>query len=230
MTMALASHLDVIKSLHWADYLTSGADRLGVTVSAHACSLLAQHACELLVWNRRINLTTITEPYAMAEKHYIDSLAAVIHIPQGASLLDIGAGGGFPGIPLKIVRPDIQVALIDARARKVSFLKHAIRVIGLDGAEAVHERIDPLENKAPRFDVVISRALMAVGEFIDLASGFCRPGGAIVAMQGKQGPDPPASVRAGRKKRTLGAALRVDTVAYHLPYSRARRSITIVTL
>ncbi len=230
MTFPPADPIDTIQSPQWAETLIKGAEHLGVTVSAQACRQLARHACELLVWNRRINLTTIIEPYAMAEKHYIDSLAAVAHIGQGASVLDIGAGGGFPGLPIHIVRPDTRVTLVDARARKVSFIKHAIRALELAGAEAIHGRAEALQNEGFLFDVVISRALMAPVDFIDLARGFCKPGGAVLVMQGRDDPDQTLSDEAGLRERADVRLPRVGTQTYNLPYSRARRGIVVVTL
>ena len=230
MTVPPVDSIETVQSPEWADILIKGAARLGVAVSAQACRQLARHARELLVWNRRINLTTITEPYAMAEKHYIDSLAAVAHIGQGASVLDIGAGGGFPGLPIHIVRPDTRVTLMDARARKVSFLKHAIRALGLSGADVIQGRAEALQNEGLLFDVVLSRALMAPVAFIELARGFCRPGGAVLVMQGREDPDQTVSDQEDLQE---GADIRLPRVVketYNLPYSRARRGIIVVTL
>jgi 16S rRNA (guanine527-N7)-methyltransferase len=216
MTRLPATDFEIIRSPKWADYVVKGAKCLGVAVSPSASRLLAEHACELLLWNSRFNLTAITEPFAMAEKHYIDSLAALAHIPRGVSVLDIGTGGGFPGIPVKTVRPGTSVTLVEAKARKVSFLKHTIRKMRLEGIEVICGRAETLHELKSRFDVVISRALMAPAEFVDLAQDLSRPGGAVLVMQGRTGGDPLAAVRG-------------ETKTYRLPYSQARRSIVVVT-
>jgi 16S rRNA (guanine527-N7)-methyltransferase len=149
---------------------------------------MQQHAMELLQWNRVNNLTTITDPLDVAIKHYVDSLAAVAWTGYNACILDAGSGGGFPGIPLKIVRPDLSVTMVDRVRKKVSFLKHAIRNLGLGDIDAVHGRLEDLgvlPKYRKKFDVVVCRAFSSLADFATLTAPFLTPGGSLLAMRGR---------------------------------------------
>jgi len=149
----------------------------------------ALHAIELLKWNQKINLTAITDPAEIAVKHFIDSIAPVPLIPHDASsMLDIGSGGGFPGIPIKIMLPSLSVTLIDSSRKKVSFQKHIIRTLRLENTEAVHTRAEELaENPlfSNAFDLVICRAFSALDKFVLTALPFLAKDGIIIALKGK---------------------------------------------
>ena len=140
----------------------------GGTLSSQQLAALDIYHQELNAWNAVHNLTAIREPEQVRVKHFLDSLPAVRSIPEGATLLDIGSGGGFPGLPLKVIRPSLTITLIDASRKKVSFLKHVIRTLKLDKIEALHIRAedfakDPLHRH--QFDVIISRALSSLDSF-----------------------------------------------------------------
>ena len=129
-----------IGSQEWTAMLSEGAARMGLTVRPAQAAQFATHARLLLEWNRKINLTAITDPTQVAVKHYLDAIAPLDHIPPGGRLLDIGTGGGFPGIPLKVMRPDQPMTLIDGVRKKVNFVKHVIRALRLNRIEALHTR------------------------------------------------------------------------------------------
>ena len=149
---------------------------------------MAGHAEELLTWNQKMNLTAIKEPFEVAEKHFFDSIAVASFLENATSLADIGSGGGFPGIPLKIMKPELNIILIDASRKKINFLKHVIRRLKLENIEAVHARVETLNSDPSflkRFDAVISRAFTDLGRFVDLSLPLLHPGGRIYAMKGK---------------------------------------------
>jgi len=151
-----------IGSAEWSELIVDGVKAFDLDLDRHHTELFAAHAKELLHWNNTINLTTITDPFEVAVKHFVDSLAPAKRISPGASLLDIGSGSGFPGIPLKIVLPSLAVTLIDASRKRVNFLKHVIRTLKLGGIEAVHIRAEDLADDPAyrkRFDTITSRAL-----------------------------------------------------------------------
>jgi 16S rRNA (guanine527-N7)-methyltransferase len=118
-----------------AEVIARGAEDLGVHLGAAQIGLLQEHAALLLRWNQRINLTAVTEPLEVAEKHILDSLACAPLLPAG-SLLDAGSGAGYPGIPLRVARADLDVLLVDAVQKKVSFLKAVLARLGLSGLRA----------------------------------------------------------------------------------------------
>jgi 16S rRNA (guanine527-N7)-methyltransferase len=169
--------------------LKKGAGILNITLSELQISQMEIHADQLLLYNRKMNLTAITAPVIMAEKHFLDSIAVTEYLKDANLLMDIGSGGGFPGLPLKIMNPHLNVILVDASRKKVNFLKHVIRTLGLKKIDAVHTRVEDLhENReyAGGFDCVVSRAFTELERFADLAKPFLTPDGTICAMKGKQ--------------------------------------------
>lgn len=174
--------------------LREGLEKLGLSLPDGVVEGLLRYAQELLKWNQKVNLTAITAPHEVAEKHLVDSLAVLPEVRGAKSLLDLGAGAGLPGIPLALALPELQVTLVDAVAKKVGFMKHAIAVLGLAGrARALHVRAGgkPEAEGLPRTEVVISRALVEVEGWKALARPYVQPGGRIVAMLG-QTSDPDA--------------------------------------
>ncbi|MFO7494878.1 MAG: 16S rRNA (guanine(527)-N(7))-methyltransferase RsmG, partial [Desulfobacterales bacterium] len=178
----------MIGSSDWQHVIRDAANRLGVEIGAAATEKFAVHARELLRWNQKMNLTAITDPAAMALKHFVDAVAALRVLPPGGRLLDIGSGAGFPGIPLKIARPALAVTLVDASRRKVSFLNHLIHTLTLEEAVARHVRVEALAadpHYAGRFDVVICRAFSDLAGFVAAGLPLLAPGGRLVAMKGR---------------------------------------------
>ncbi len=140
----------------------------------------------LLKWNAQINLTAITDPAEIRSHHFDDSIAPVHFIEHAKSLVDLGTGAGFPGIPLKIIMPKLRVVLIDAKRKKISFCNEVIRTLKLDGIEAIQGRAeDPyLFRTFDRFDVVISRATWDLNVFLEIADPYFDENGLCIAMRG----------------------------------------------
>ncbi|MCM2264267.1 MAG: 16S rRNA (guanine(527)-N(7))-methyltransferase RsmG [Desulfuromonadales bacterium] len=145
---------------------------------------------ELLRWNRTHNLTAITDPVAVREKHLADSLTLLPLLGNARRLLDLGSGAGFPALPVKIARPDLDVVSIDAVGKKVVFQRHVARVLKLAGFTAVHGRAEDLP-KTPLcgagFDLVTARALGSLPMLARLAEPLLAPGGRLIAMKGAEG-------------------------------------------
>jgi 16S rRNA (guanine527-N7)-methyltransferase len=186
-----------------------------VPESAHLSRVVEQflrYRQELLDWNTRINLTAITDPEEMLSKHFLDSLSLLTAYDRpGARLLDIGAGAGFPGLPLKIARPYWEVVLLEATGKKVSFLRHVVEVLRLEGVMVVQGRAEELaHNEAFRatFDVVTARAVASLPMLLEYASPFCRVGGQIILP--KKGDLAEELVQGKRAARKIGATLEED--------------------
>ena len=165
-----------------------GSKSFNISVLDHQVDMMILHAKELMAWNKKINLTAIKEPLLIAEKHFIDSIAAASFLGNETCLIDMGSGGGFPGIPIKIMKPSLKVVLIDSSRKKVNFLKHVIRILHLENIEAIHSRVEDLHtDKAYQnnYDAVISRAFTELSNFTALTSPFLNENGAIYAMKGK---------------------------------------------
>ena len=161
--------------------LQEEAARLGVTLTADHLDRFAKYFELLLTWNRKINLTAITDPEAVLDKHFLDSLAAAPLVPPGR-LIDVGAGAGFPGIPIAIVRSDVQVSLLESIGKKASFLRAAVHDLGLK-CEVLEMRVE--DYAGPKFDAAISRATFAPAEWLERGRALAN---AVILMMGREGP------------------------------------------
>jgi len=220
-----------IGSVSWRNIILAGAEALALEVSARQMDLLARYAGELIQWNRKINLTAITDAHALAVKHFLDSMAPVGLIPAGVSLLDIGSGAGFPGIPLKIIRSDVKVTLIDAVRKKVNFQKHVIRTLGLEDIRSFQTRAEQFACEKP-FDVIITRALSSLKEFVLLALPLLAENGVMLAWKGNSVATQSeiSILRSGEHaNRPSGGPLIVTLWPYRLPGLAAERTIVAVT-
>jgi len=141
-----------------------------------------RYAAMLTERNEKVNLTAITDPGEIRVKHFTDSLAAIDLIKNGAKVLDIGSGAGFPGIPLKIARDDIFVTLLDSVNKKVAFMNDVIADLGL---KAVHARIEDFPHKG-EFDVAVSRAVAELTTLAEYALPFVKVGGTFVAYKSEK--------------------------------------------
>ena len=222
----------IIGSDKWRKILRDGSAEMGAPIGKAEMDRLSIHAVELMKFNEKINLTAITDPMKVAVNHYLDSLAALRWVPPKGRLLDIGSGGGFPGIPLKVMLPDLTLVLIDSSRKKITFLKHAIRVLRLDESEAHHIRAQELAEKvgfAGSFDVVVSRALSTLKEFFYLALPFVGIHGRMIAWKG------------GNIDEELGVLedviagqdivrFSIQIQAYSLPSIQSERSLVILSV
>ncbi len=130
-----------------------------------------------------MNLTAIREPDAVERLHFIDSLACLLEpIADAAHVLDVGAGGGFPGLPLKIARPDLRLTLLEATGKKARFLDYVVASLGLSGVEVVNERAEAFAQREA-FDVVLARALGPLPVLLELTLPFCRMAGKVLAQK-----------------------------------------------
>ena len=168
--------------------LLEGSRALGLPLTRAQADALSWLAGELGRWSARINLTAILDPIEMADKHILDSLTVLRALEPGTTtLLDAGSGAGFPGLALAIAQPDLAVTLVDAVAKKVGFLKHAIAQLQLaPRVRAIHARLqgNPAAEGLGPFDAAVSRALTEPTRWATLAAPYLRPGGTLVVMAG----------------------------------------------
>jgi 16S rRNA (guanine527-N7)-methyltransferase len=162
--------------------LTAGIAALGLALPAGAEAKLLAYLALLDKWNRVYNLTAVRDAERMVSHHLLDSLAAVPFF-QGTTVLDVGSGGGLPGIPLAIARPELQVTLIDSIAKKTAFLLQAKAELGLSNLNIVTSRVEDFRPEAG-FDVITSRAFSDLKEFVTLTRHLLKPGGRWLAMKG----------------------------------------------
>jgi len=164
--------------------LRAQAALLGVPLDGSQAAALLQLLDELAQWNRAYNLTAVEARAQMITHHLLDSLAASADL-QGERIADLGTGAGFPGLPLAVVHPQRQFTLIDGTAKKIRFVTHAVRVLGLSNVQALHQRVEALANAAP-FDTLLARALTSLPALAQLALPLARAGTRLIAYKGQR--------------------------------------------
>ncbi len=145
----------------------------------------------LLAWNEKVNLTAITDPQEVAVKHVVDSLSCYDsdYFPAAATIVDVGTGAGFPGLPLKIYRPEIRLTLLDSLNKRLNFLREVVERLGLGGVDIVHARAEEagrLKDRRDHYQVATSRAVARLNVLAELCLPFVALGGFFIALKGAQ--------------------------------------------
>ena len=166
-----------------AEDIQQAISQLEQTFPVNAAGKLGTLLAELDKWNRKVNLTAIRDPEEMITGHLLDSLV-VRPLLQGETVLDVGTGAGFPGLPLAIAEPQREFTLVDSNNKKIQFVLHVAGLLGLDNVTAVKARV---EDYAPgdRFDTVIARAVAALPRLLEIAGHHVGEDGVFVALKGR---------------------------------------------
>lgn len=208
------------------DILVREALNMGLDLSSKNIQAFEVFAMELVKWNSKINLTSITAEKEIVIKHFIDCLHLVPYVLNEDLLLDIGSGGGLPVIPLKIAKPETSMVSVDAVAKKINFQRHVIRLLGLQKIEAVHSRIEALQKThTAKFSLITSRAFTRLDNFVSLASPLLAENGRIIAMKGL-GADDEITV-SDDVLRDLGFRIRSQH-SYNLPENMGTRQLVVI--
>lgn len=201
--------------------LRRGLQALQLVVDDQAVQRISRVADRLLAWNRRINLTAITDPVEVAEKHFVDCLALLTVIGQARTLLDLGSGAGLPGMAVACAKTDIDVTCCDSVAKKVAFVKAVAADLSLRvRAIAVRAEGKPERERLPRADAVVSRALSGPARWVPLGVNYLAEDGRLFAMLGKEGEE--------GVLREIGAGSGLvleELYQFKLPISGAQRAI-----
>lgn len=213
--------------------LIAGAKNLGLHLTARQLEQFQSYYQELVDWNRRMNLTAITDYEEVQLKHFLDSLTVTLALKQPISskslrLIDIGTGAGIPGIPLKILLPDIKLALLDSTAKKAAFLHHVKQKLELDDVEIVVGRAEEVAHDTQyreRFDVVLSRAVAPLPTLVELTLPFCTVSGSFIAQ--KKGAINQEISQAAKAISLLGGNLR-EVKRINLPEFTDGRQLIII--
>jgi len=205
------------------DALRRGVAALSLPVGEEALARLERFADRLLAWNAKVNLTTITEPGELAEKHFVDSLALLRVIGGARAVLDIGSGPGLPGMALACARPELAVTCCDSVGKKVAFVKAVSAELRLP-VRGVAARAEgrPDREGLPRADLVVSRALADPEAWLPLGVHYLAPSGRLVAMLGRDADEGRLRQVAARSGLVLEKLDR-----FELPLSRSQRALAV---
>ena len=169
--------------------LESGFAKMNIAVDTRQIEQFVRYYEILVDYNTKVNLTSITQPDEVCKKHFLDSAAllCVYDIPQNAAVIDVGTGAGFPGLPLKILRPDIRLTLLDSLNKRVEFLKLCVSELELDGVQCVHARAEEAARNTiyrEKFDIAVSRAVANMSTLCEYCLPYTAVGGVFAAYKG----------------------------------------------
>jgi len=210
--------------------LKSALTQLNIPIDDANLNRFEQFERLLLDWNERMNLTAITEPFEIMTKHYLDSVLplSVFEILHGATLIDVGTGAGFPGIPLKLTRADISATLLDSLNKRINFLSEVIAELGLTEIRAVHGRAEEL-GRTPefreKFDVATSRAVAALDVLAEFCLPFIKVGGVFLALKSTDSGEEIESAKP--TIATLGGEIEREFTV-KIPYTEIERKIVVI--
>jgi 16S rRNA (guanine527-N7)-methyltransferase len=208
------------------DIIAREAQLIGVSLSKQEIESFEGYAAELKKWNKKVNLTSITEDKEIAFKHFIDSISLAPFILPTDRLLDIGSGAGLPSIALKIIMPEVTMVSVDAVAKKIHFQRHVIRTLNLQNIEAIHARIEDLQQTHRNyFSIITSRAFTRLDRFVSLAAPLLAENGVLIAMKG----DSAENEIAASDEGVSAAGFVVTAIQrYSLPRNMGERVLTFL--
>lgn len=213
------------------DEMKKAAEAYGLYLSEVQLQQFTRYYELLIAWNEKMNLTAITEAHEVAIKHMVDSLTAydktLFH--KGVSVIDVGTGAGFPGLPLKTFCPEIRLTLMDSLNKRVKFLQTVVDELGLTGVECVHARAEEgARNKKYReqFDIAVSRAVARLPILCEYCLPFVKKGGHFLALKGRAYAE--EAEEAKKAIKVMGGS-HTEVREVHLPDLEDKRAIIIVT-
>ncbi|MFC1998449.1 16S rRNA (guanine(527)-N(7))-methyltransferase RsmG [Chloroflexota bacterium] len=170
------------------DLLKQGAKEMGIDISQKQLDLFEAYYRELIAWNKKTNLTTITDYREVQIRHFLDSLTLIPYLndSERTRIIDIGSGGGFPGIPLNIIITGTEITLIESTGKKTAFLKHLISVLELNTVEVIQGRAEDIASQSKyreQYDISITRAVGALSTVLELTLPFCKIGGLSISFK-----------------------------------------------
>jgi len=205
------------------ELLIAGSKELGIALSIGQVKSFFVYLAELKKWNRKINLTAITEERDTVIKHLLDSLSYIKAFTpaSGIRLLDMGSGAGFPAIPLKIAAPDISITMVESVKKKASFLRHIVRTLPLEAVEVLDIRMEEMpDSYHSSFDIVTARAFAEMPEALGHGVVFLKPGGLVILSRG------PEETISDQKLDRAGVKVE-QRLEFTLPHSDYKRAIWV---
>lgn len=211
--------------------LRAAAEAASLSLSEEQILKFTRYDALLVDWNERMNLTAITEPRDVAVKHMVDSLTAydAALFSDAPTVIDVGTGAGFPGIPLKIFDPSIRLTLMDSLAKRLAFLEAVVEDLGLTGVTCVHARAEDAAHepqRRERYDIAVSRAVARLPVLLEYTLPFVKKGGHLIALKGRTAEE--EATDAKRALKLLGG--RLETIRpVTLPGLSDKRAVLTIT-
>mgnify|MGYP001064273542 FL=1 len=212
------------------EILKRGTEEMGIEISHKQAEQFIKYKDILLEWNRKMNLTTITEEREIIIKHFLDSLSCIQtkYLKNTGKMIDIGTGAGFPGIPLKIILPDIKLTLLDSLKKRIGFLEEVCAELDLGGIEFIHGRAEDFgqnKNYREKYKYVVSRAVAALNVLTEYCLPFAQVGGHFICQKG---PKLIEEIKDAQKSiKILGGKI-VEQIKIELPFSDRDHHILVV--
>lgn len=215
---------NLLKNQEIKEILRKGLLALNIAPANEFIDAFLIYLSELKRWNRAINLTGLKKDEDIVVKHFIDSLLYLRVIPESElTIADVGSGAGFPGIPIKIVRPDVKMYLVEVSTKKAAFLRHIIKKIGIQEIAVIEKKVEDIRVniELPTVDIAVTRALFTVKEFIRKASHIVKKGGKLILNKGP---------KVFEELRLLDPNIKYRVSTLNLPLSAIKRYIIEVNL
>lgn len=208
-------------------YLKNCLNSMNIDITDEKLDKFIKYYELLIEWNEKINLTAITEPDEVIKKHFCDSLASLAYIKEGSSLADVGTGAGFPGIPIAIMRDDVNVLLLDSLNKRIKFLDTVISELSLTNVNTIHKRAEEGARSELRdsFDIVTARAVASLNVLCEYCIPYVKPGGMFLSYKGENVNDELASAQNAIDK--LCSEVK-DTYVYTIADSDITHSIIFI--
>ncbi len=176
-----------MEKIEFLRHVKQKAQEIGYTLQEEQLEQFFTYKELLIEWNKKMNLTAIEQEEDIITKHFIDSLSIASYIPDTAKVIDIGTGAGFPGIPLKILKKDLSITLLDSLNKRITFLEEVIRNLSLENIQAVHARAEELAHKEEyreQYDIAVSRAVAPMHTLLEYMLPYVKIGGKCICMKG----------------------------------------------
>jgi 16S rRNA (guanine527-N7)-methyltransferase len=203
----------------WCARLDAGAKAFGIDLDQSQCELLWRYAVMLRERNEHVNLTSITSPDGILTLHMLDSLSVLPFLGDARRIIDVGTGGGFPGVPLAVARPDLEFTLIDGTAKKIRFIEESIAALDIRNVRALHSRAENYAGEK-NFDIVLARAVGSLADVLHNTAELLGPNGRVLAMKGRS---PEEEIRA------LPRGWRAEVYDLTVPGLDAERRLVVIS-
>ena len=208
------------------EILKEGSKKLGVILDDKQIDTLIRYKELLVEWNEKINLTAITDDFGVCTKHFLDSLTPILTGKVNGKVIDVGTGAGFPGVVLKIAKPEIKLTLLDSLNKRINFLKEASTEMGLEGIEFIHARAeDGARKEREKYDTVVSRAVANMTVLAELCLPFVKVGGYFLALKGPMAEE---ELSAAKRAITILGGEISEIFSAEIPFTDLSHKIIII--